>query len=240
MKISLLNNRKKLSNLLLASFFMVSLIEIFAECNENKLLIWITKPLILPFLVGYYLSMTKKRNNYFLAAIFCSWIANLLFIEDTLEWIIYASVFFLIYKILIIYIVLSKVKMPSLLPLIIGSMPFVFIYATVCLLSFEAMGDNLYLFLLHGIFTIFLGGLSLGNYIMDLNKSNFVLFLSTMLFALTQFIFVLIVFYNPVYLFHALAMVLFVIGQFLLTKFIFLIENSESNYEVITDLGENT
>ena len=239
MKISLLTNRRNISNLLLASFFMVSLLEIIAEYHEDRFLIWITKPFILPFLLAYYLSTTKKSNNYFLMAMVCSWIANLLFIEDTFKWIIYASIFFLIYRILIIYIVMKKVKMPSLVPLVIGSVPFIFIYTTICFLSFEAMGDNLYLFLIHGIFTIFLGGLSLGNYIMDLNKSNLVLFLSTMLFALTQFLFVLIVFYQNESIFHAIAMGMFVIGQFLLTKFIFLTENNKSNYDVITNLSKN-
>ena len=239
MKISLLTNRRNISNLLLASFFMVSLLEIIAEYHEDRFLIWITKPFILPFLLAYYLSITKKMNKYFLMAMVCSWIANLLFIEDTFKWIIYASIFFLIYRILIIYIVMKKVKMPSLVPLVIGSVPFIFIYTTICFLSFEAMGDNLYLFLIHGIFTIFLGGLSLGNYIMDLNKSNLVLFLSTMLFALTQFLFVLIVFYQNESIFHAIAMGMFVIGQFLLTKFIFLTENNKSKYDVINNLSRN-
>lgn len=230
--------RKYISSFFLCLFFIVSLIEIMAEYSEDKLLIWITKPFILPFLLAYYLSITKKRNKYFLMAIVCSWIANLLFIEGTFKCIIYASIFFLIYRILIIYLVMNRVKMPSLVPLIIGSIPFIFIYTTVCFLSFEAMGDNLYLFLIHGIFTIFLGGLSLGNYIMDLNKSNLVLFLSTMLFALTQFLFVLIVFYQKENVFHSIAMGMFVIGQFLLTKFIFLTENNKSRYDVINNLSE--
>ena len=236
MKISLLNNRKNISNLLLTSFFMVSLIEIIAEYNEDKVLIWFTKPLIIPFLVVYYLSMTKKINYYFLIALVFSWIANLLFIENTMKWIIYGSIFFLIYKIIIIYIVMSKVKMPSLVPLIIGSIPFVFIYATISFLTFYAMGDNIYLFLTHGIFSIFLGGLSLGNYIMVSNKQNLYLFVSTMLFALTQFVFVLKIYYDDGNIFHAVAMGMFVIGQFLLTKFIFLTEKHNHNYEVVKNV----
>lgn len=221
------------SGFLLSSFFIVSFLEIIAEFNENKFWIWITKPLILPLLLAYYLLLTKKPSNYFILALFCSWIANLLFIENTIKWIIYGSIFFLVYRILIIQIVMNRVKMPNLIPLIIGSIPFIFIYATICFLSFEAMGDNIYLFLIHGIFTIFLGGLSLGNYIMILNKPNFVLFLSTMLFALTQFVFVLKVYYENGNVFHAMAMVMFVVGQFLLTKFIFLTEGNTTNYSPI-------
>ena len=225
------------SGFLLSSFFIVSFLEIIAEFNENKFWIWITKPLILPLLLAYYLRLTKKPSNCFILALFCSWIANLLFVENTLKWIIYGSIFFLIYRILIIQIVMNRVKMPSLVPLIIGSIPFIFIYATVCSLSFEAMGDNIYLFLIHGIFTIFLGGLSLGNYIMISNKPNLVLFLSTMLFALTQFVFVLKMYYENGNIFQAMAMAMFVIGQYLLTKFIFLTEENNSKYVAIDKLS---
>ncbi|MEO5775866.1 MAG: lysoplasmalogenase family protein [Flavobacterium sp.] len=228
---SLNKYRKNISSVfLLSSFFIISLLEIIAEYNENKILIWITKPFIIPFLLAYYLRLTKQTNNYFILALLCSWVANLLFIENTLAWIVYGSTFFLVYRIIIIHIVMNRVKMPSLVPLIIGSIPFVFIYATICFLSFEAMGDNIYLFLIHGIFTIFLGGLSLGNYIMVLNKSNLFLFLSTMLFALTQFSFVLKVYYENGNVFQAMAMIMFVIGQYLLTKFIFLTEESNNKY----------
>ncbi len=130
---------------------------------------------------------------------------------------------------------MNRVKMPSLVPLIIGSIPFIFIYATISFLSFEAMGDNIYLFLIHGIFTIYLGGMSLGNYIMISNKPNLLLFLSTMLFALTQFSFVLKVYYENGNIFQAIAMVMFVIGQYWLTKFIFLTEH-KSNYATIDKL----
>lgn len=229
--------RKYVTSLFLYLFIIASIFEIIAEYKEDKILIWITKPFILPFLFAYYLSLTKKLNYYFLVAIICSWIANLLFIENTLKWIIYGSIFFLVYRILIIFIVMNKVKMPSLVPLIIGSIPFVFIYATVCFLSFEAMGDNIYLFLIHGIFTIFLGGLSLGNYIMISNKSNLVLFLSTILFALTQFVFVLKVYYEDANIFHALAMIMFVIGQFLVTKFMFLTEENKKTHITFDSLS---
>lgn len=224
---------KNISSLFLYVFFIISFFEIIAEYKEDRLLIWIIKPFIIPLLFAYYLSQAKKINYYFIIALVFSWIANLLFIENTIKWIIYGSIFFLLYRIMIIYIVMNKVKMPSLVPLIIGSIPFVFIYVTVCFLSFEAMGDNIYLFLIHGIFTIFLGGLSLGNYIMVSNKSNFILFISTMLFALTQFVFVLKVYYEDANIFHAVAMLMFVIGQFLLTKFIFLTEESKVEYQIV-------
>lgn len=231
-------NRNYISSSFLNLFFVVSFFEIIAEYTEDDFFIWITKPFIIPLLFAYYFINTKKINYYFLTALVCSWIANILFIKNDFLWIISASIFFLIYRIIIIYIVMNKVKMPSFIPLIIGSIPFVFIYLMVIILTFDVMKDGIYLFILHGISTIFLGGLSLGNYIMISNKSNLVLFVSTMLFALTQFLFVLMVYYENENIFHAIAMGMFVIGQFLLTRFIFLTEENKENNEVIYNVNQ--
>lgn len=231
-------NRNYISSSLLYLFFVFSFFEIIAEYTEEELFIWITKPFIIPLLFAYYFSITKKINYYFLTALVCSWIANILFINNDFKWIVCASLFFLIYRIIIIYIVMNKVKMPSFVPLIIGSIPFIFIYLTVTILTFDVMEDGIYLFILHGISTIFLGGLSLGNYIMISNKSNLVLFVSTMLFALTQFLFVLMVYYQNENIFHAIAMGMFVIGQFLLTKFIFLTEENKENDKIIYNISQ--
>ncbi len=59
-----------------------------------------------------------------------------------------------------------------------------------------------------------------------------------MLFALTQFVFVLKVYYENGNFFHAIAMLMFVLGQFLLSKFIILTEES-SNYKSIDNLNES-
>ena len=224
--------KHKLANALLTVFFIVAFIEIIAEINEDKALIWFTKPLLMPLLILYYIKRSHNSNIYFILALVFSWIANMFFIANTYQWIIYRSVFFLIYRFLIIYIVVKKVKTPGLLPAIIGCLPFIFIYFSVCFFTFKELGVNIYIFLLHGVFVTILGGLSLGNFILSASKS--------MLFALTQFVFILKLFYTNGNLFHALAMVMFVFGQFFLTKFIFLTEKNRYNkYEIINDLKDS-
>ena len=138
----------KIASIILTTFFIVSFIEITAEFNEDKVLVWLTKPLILPLLIGYYIRRSNKINPYFLIALFFCWIANLLFIDNTWNYILFGVACFLVYRILVIIIVLKKVKMPDLLPLFLGSIPFVFIYASVAIFTFNTIGDSLYLFLI--------------------------------------------------------------------------------------------
>lgn len=230
--------KNKVANALLMAFFIISFIEVIAEYNEDRFLLWVTKPLILPILILYYLKRSKRISLFFVTALFFSWIANLMFIQNTFDFIFYGVFFFIMYRILVIYIIIDKVKMPNSIPLILGSMPFIFIYALVTLYTYDALGTNVYLFLVQGIFTIFLGGFSLGNYIMISNKANTLLLLSTMFMAFNQFIFLLKLYVDEVNILQSIAMILFIFGQFLLTKYMFNMEKNEQRYEVINNLTE--
>jgi uncharacterized membrane protein YhhN len=225
--------KNKLASLLMIAFFVISFIEIIGEYNEDKALVWLTKPFIMPLLIGYYLKRSKKISLLFIAALLFSWVANLLFIQNTFQFIVYGVAFFAVYRILVIYIIVDKVKMPSLIPLVIGSIPFIFIYVSVTLFTYNALGDGVYLFLLQGIFTIFLGGFSLGNYIMVSNKPNSLLLISTMFMAFNQFVFLLKLYYHQVNILQAFAMILFVLGQFLLTMYMFHTEKNRQKMEPI-------
>lgn len=228
----------KIAGIILTIFFIVSFIEITAEFNEDKLLVWYTKPLILPLLIGYYIRRSNKINAYYLIALLFCWIANLFFIDNTWNYILLGVACFLIYRILVIIIVLKKVKMPDLLPLFLGSIPFVFIYASVAIFTFNIIGDSLYLFLIQGIFTIFLGGLSLVNYMLNSNKTNKILFVSALLFVINQFVFILRFYYEEANFFQAVAMVFFVWAQFLLTQYILKTEKQRNRYLIVNKLNE--
>lgn len=228
----------KIASIILTTFFIVSFIEITAEFNEDKVLVWLTKPLILPLLIGYYIRRSNKINPYFLIALFFCWIANLLFIDNTWNYILFGVACFLVYRILVIIIVLKKVKMPDLLPLFLGSIPFVFIYASVAIFTFSTIGDSLYLFLIQGVFTIFLGGLSLVNYVLTSNKANRILFVSTLLFAINQFVFILRFYYEEANFLQAIAMAFFVWAQFLLTQYMLYTEKQRNRYLIVNKLNE--
>lgn len=230
--------KNKHATVLLSFFFVFSTVEISAEFGGNENLVWLSKPFIIPFLIAYYLKRSKKINKLFLVSLLFSWIANLLFLQNTLDFIWYGVIFFILYRIGVIYTIVSKVKMPSVTPLIIGCVPFVFIYAFATLFTFTTIGESVYLFLSQGIFTIFLGGFSLGNYILNSNKQNALLLISTLLMTFSQFLFLLKFFYDAENILQASAMILFVYGQFLLTKYIFHTEKHKEKIIVIKNLKE--
>jgi len=230
--------RNKQATVLLFLFFICAGLEIIAEYFENNKAIWLTKPLLIPLLTAYYIKRSKKTNWLFVFALFFGWIANVLFINTRIESILFGVLFFISYRIVIIYIIVRKVKMPNLIPLILAIIPFVFIYASVTIFTYSTLKDSVYLFLAQGIFTIFLGAFSLGNYILVPSKQNSIFLISTLLMTFCQFLFLLKFYYENDSILQALAMVLFVLGQFLLTQYMFHLEKHKSKIHLIKNLIE--
>jgi hypothetical protein len=230
--------KNKHATVLLSFFFIFSLFEILAEYFGNKNGIWLSKPFIIPFLTAYYLKRSKKINSLFVIALIFSWIANVVFIQTAYDYIVCGVIFFIIYRIFLIYVIVSKVKMPSIIPLILGCIPFAFIYASVTLFTYTTVSESIYLFLSQGIFTIFLGGFSLGNYILQPNKQNSLLLISTLFMTFTQFLFLLKFYYDADSILQAIAMLLFVLAQFLVTKYIFHTEKHKNKIDVVKNLKE--
>ena len=230
-------SKEKITNILTVIYFAISGIEIMAEFLQKEQLILLSKPLIMPLLILLYFVNSKKINLILLTALFFVWMANMLFISKNFNFIIAGSVFFTIYRIFIIYLVIRYVKFPSFFALIIGCLPFLFIYLFVINLAYEELAAGFWLFLMQGIFTIFFGGLVLGNYIFKSNSSNTYLLISTMLFTFTQFLFVIRLFYTSLNIFQPLAMLLYVIGQYLLYKFVIIEETKQYRQQNINKLS---
>lgn len=186
------------------------------------------KPLLMPLLTLSYWLHSKEKNQYFVFALFFALLANIFFISKDFNSIVIASVFSIIYRGLIIYIVLKKVKINSFLPVFLGSVPFGALFVYLTFLTMNELGNGLYIYLVQVLFLSFLGGISLSNYMMEESKKNFWLLLSIVLFAFIQFILVLKLFYLSVIIFQPISMAFFVAAQFALYKFMLLSERKST------------
>ncbi|MBD3582943.1 lysoplasmalogenase family protein [Flavobacterium selenitireducens] len=221
--------RSAVVNFFVVAYAVVSSIEIAGEYFYDQPLIWASKPFMNPLLAIMYWLSSKKANFVFLLALAFSWIANLFFISRSLDSIALGAYVFLAYRVLIIYVVLRLIAFPGWIPVVLGSLPFVFIYMYVINVSHEEIGDGLYMFIMQGLFISFLGGLSVGNYILRSDGASTLLLISTMMFAFTQFLFVIRLYYLNLSVFQSLAMALFALGQFILCKFVVMAESDNSH-----------
>jgi hypothetical protein len=210
------------------------LIEIVAEYFRDVYppyalyVIYGIKPWILIVLALIYWKTSPKVNYVYLGALLFSWLANMFFISRDFDDIFVGASLFFFYRVLSIQIVMKHIKLPGIFPIVIGCVPFLFIYMYLINLTYDAFDNGLPIFITQCILISFLGGLSVGNYIMRSNRASTMLLMSTLFFAVTQFIFVIKEYYVNVNIFQPTAMTLFVIGQYMFYKFVVLTESKKA------------
>lgn len=224
---------------LTTAYFAIAIIEIFAEYFRDiyppyaLYVIYAMKPLILMVLGLLYWKTSPNLNRVYLGALFFGWLANLFFISQDFSEIFVGALLFFIYRALSIFIVMKHIKLPGIFPIVIGCVPFLFIYMYLVNLTYDTIGEGLVIFIVQCIMVSFLGGLSVGNYMLRSNRASTLLLMSTLFFAVTQFIFVVRLYYVNVNIFQPAAMVLYVIGQYMFYKFLVLSEDKKANFHIM-------
>jgi len=204
---------------LTAIYFSIGFLEITAEFFRHNLLINCTKPLLIPLLTLLYTATSVKKNFMYMLALLCVWIGNLFFLSKSMEYIVIGTLFFSLFRILLIVQLVKMVKFPEVAIMILACIPFLFIYIFVINLTYDQLGELFYLFAIQGIFMIVFGGISLAGYILTPNKANMFLVISMMCFTFTQFLFIIRQFYMAIGIFQPILMLLFISAHFLLYKF---------------------
>ncbi len=221
---------------LTAVYFIISLIEILAEYFRAiyppyaVYAVYAIKPLILILLAVLYWKTSPKLNYVYLGALLFSWLANMFFISQDFNDIFVGALLFFFYRTLSIYIVMRHIRIPGIFPVVIGCVPFLFIYMYLINLTYDAFEEGLLIFITQCVLISFLGGLSVGNYMLRSNRASTMLLMSTLFFAVTQFIFVIRLYYVDLNIFQPTAMALFVIGQYMFYKFLVLSEVKKAGY----------
>ena len=123
------------------------------------------------------------------------------------------NIFFYSSSILIIITVFKVLKFPGYFPLLIGCIPFLFVFLIVVNSTYSVLGNSLYLFIVRRTFVNCFWRLFIGNYILKSNKSNTYLLLCALLFAAAQFIVVMKIVYVSFNIFQPIAMMLFIFGN---------------------------
>ncbi len=231
---------RKTELIITAAYFAFSFVEILAEYYKNTILLYSFKPLLLVILAFLYWKTSQKVNPIYIAALLFSWLANLFFISHDFRDIFIGALLFFIYRIMSIYIVMKHIRLPGIFPIVIGCVPFLFIYMYLVNLTYKDIGEGLAIFITQCVLVSFLGGLSVGNYILRSNKASTMLLMSTLFFAITQFIFVIRIYYINVNIFQPAAMALFVIGQYMFYKFLILAEDKKANQKIMNEFVKDS
>lgn len=214
-------------NIINSTFFLFSLVEIYAEFTENINLQWFTKPFLIPLLIVLYYFSSNIKSKLYISALFFSWLANMFFMSIELKFMILASTSFLIHRILIIIKIFKDEKSLDVIPVVLGGIPFLFFFLSLINMVYENIsGRQYYLILFQTFLMTILGGFSLGNYIIKNTIYSKILLISSLFFAINLFILGIKIYYIDLIFLKPMSMIFFVMGHYTLCYFTILKEKS--------------
>ena len=204
-------------------FFAVVIVEVLANLFSFEAIVFAFKPLVALLLMYLYWISSKERSWLFLSTLFFLLLTSILILFDSELFLDIGLFSILIHRILIIFCVVKLNKIKDFVPVIIATVPFIFVFSYLLTISDEITKDSFFPLVAQNILVSILAGLVLSNYFMNLD--SYTPWLS--IFGLVSIALYFIVFiekcflsdFPPTYL-RPLGMVLFATSYYTFYKFV--------------------
>lgn len=183
-----ISNNKNLVKLITVFFFVVATVEVIAELFAYEPFLFVFKPLISVVLMLLYWNSSNQRNVLFFLTIFFSLLTNMFFIPNTDKMLFLGILSLLIHRFLIIYYIAKLTKLKDYIPLLIATIPFLFVFFYLMTISSEIPKNSFYILILQNVLVSIIGGISLSDYIMNDNKKYTLLLIFGLLTVMLYFI----------------------------------------------------
>jgi len=217
----------KLQFLLTRIFFGITILLALSELFEWKDVFNILKPTLLPILMLLYLCKSQQKNIFYILALFFGWLSNISFMFTEKEFVVYGFLAFMCHRILCIVVTFRLINKFYLLPFIIAIMPCLFIFSSLLNLTLNPDAPEFYPAVANALLISILSGIALSNYVMDDSKINSWLAISTLLFVVLVFLFMIQKYYISNIVFQPISAIIFAFGHY--TFYRFIIEGEKSN-----------
>ncbi len=199
-------------------FFVVAISDVIGIIFNIAWLQIVSKPLIILTLFVLYYFSAEKRNNWYLLALFFSFLGDV-FLLDKNGYFLLGIGSFLITQILFIKLIISQLRKVRVHHIIITMLPFV-VYFTVLISTIK---ENLTEFfipvVIYGITISFFGMVSLLNYFINKSKRSVVLLIGAVLFIASDSMIALNKFHEPRIIYPVAIMITYIFAQYLIYRF---------------------
>jgi len=223
--------RSDFVNGLIGIYFFMAFIEMLGEYYLNTFFVFISKPLLIPFLTIMYIVKKRKHNLIYIIVLGLAWLSNVFLMFNLYRIIVFGYFFSFVFYFFVFILIYRLLKFPGNNLFIVCCVPFVLVY--LYFINKVNIDSKViyYLFIFQSIFTVLIGGYSLSIYIEYPNRSNTLLFLSVILFAISQLIFVLKA-RMPLQFIRPIETVFYVFAQYFLYNFVIFEERRKRYYEI--------
>ncbi len=213
-------------------FFLVVITLAFGVYFEIESVILPSRVLGLSLVFLIYFFSSFRKNKLYLSSLVFSLLSILfLFIKSDVG-VLSATLFFLIFIVLTTRIVIKNTKKVSFIPVALGFLPFLSILFYLIFLTYSSLGINYIPVMVNAFIISFLGGLAVSNYVLEEDSmKNIWLLISTLLFTLLIFVFMIEKYYLSVQVFKPIRTICFFGGHYLFMRYVLL-----SEHQTIIDL----
>lgn len=178
---------KVVSSVFILIVFLL-LVVVFLEYRRVE---YILKSISIPVLMLLYAVTSEQKNKLYLFALLCAAMSNVLFITNDAVLLNYGLIAFLLYRFITIFLVVKASSSLSFFTVGIGSIFFLFPLMYFIVLTQDSLGQSFWVAVVNVVLVSLLGGLSLSNYLMDEGFKHTWLLISTFLYTIIVFLFVI-------------------------------------------------
>lgn len=196
-KMRVFREKINLENALIILYFLSGLIEIVSQLSMDNCYQYVVKPLqIVLLVVLYWYSSTQKNPLYFINISFLL-IGRLFFISTDLNMVLCALVAVFFHRIIEIYYVSKLIKLQDYIPVILGSIPFLFYFLYLVSIPESILIESYVVLIAQIILISILSGIILSHYLLTFNRKDIWLVVFGIMSLMQTFVIFIEKFYLP-------------------------------------------
>lgn len=219
--------KKQLNIVFLILFVIVCIVDLFTAFYDIDFYRNLTKPLPILVLTFMYFFTVKKVNYYILISLFISFLADTLLLDKP-DNFTPALVLFTIAHLLMIRVVYKSIKQEALKILLFNFLVFLVFFVVILEFVIIDYKQTILIISVYGISICLLVSLAFSNYLSKMNKANFFIFLGAFIHLVSDGIYSVNLFREPMYIFRFMLLITYYIGHYLLYKgFVFKAEEKQ-------------
>ena len=218
-------NRTLKSNSITAIYFGFATLLVLAEYFKLCNVLIFFKPLLIPTLLVLYLFTAQKKSYWYIISLVFACGSNIFLLFPGQQFVFFGVMAFLFYRIFSIITIVKISEEIILLPLILATIPFLFVFSYLIYIMISPDNPNFYPTVINDLIISIFSGMGLSNYVMNDNKPNSWLIISTLLFAFLVILFMVENFYLPNSVFKPLSAMIFAMAHYAFYKFMYESEN---------------
>lgn len=200
-------------------FFAITIGLIIAEYFKFKDFVFLLKPLLIPSLCLIYLTTSIKKSTWYLVALFFAFLSNVFLLYSDSQLLLYGILAFLFYRLISIYVIIRNGDSIYCVPVVLATIPFLFIFSYLIYIMVSPDNPSFYATIINDFIISIFCGIGLSNYVMNDNKQNSWLLISTLLFTFLVILFMFDKFYLSFQIFKPISALVFSLAHYAFLMF---------------------